>query len=329
VPSPESRPHSPSESAPAVPARAVKTKSAPTGRLRDVFSNQKSFTHRWIGSPRANRLGLHPARVALASVCGQTRRTLATGRGGELAATLRRDGLVIIEKALPRPLFEQARSEFEREMAAHEDRVRRPPCNTRGFGAPVPNDWGFDRYDGGTLTRFVRIGDDCPALRRAFADDGELAARLRPLVGTRVALDRFMLYEMVHGDEAVRPDLQRKVHCDTFHETFKLWFFFDEVRVEHGPLMYSRGSHRNTLARVAWERRCVLEGRSRSGAFRISEAELRALGWEMPSPVLAPANAVVLANTRGFHCRGPAPAGTRRPGVYANLRPLAFGLLPR
>jgi hypothetical protein len=298
------------------------------GRLAEVLSNEKSFNHRWVGSALGNRLGLHPARALLASLCGSIRRSLAPGRGGEAAAALRRDGVVVIRDALPAALVERARAEFTRALALHERRVPRPACNTRGFGAPISNAWGFDRYDGGSLNRFIRIDDDCPALREAFGDAGALCARLRPLVGTRVALDRFTLYQLVHGDERERPDLQRRTHCDTFHETFKLWYFFDEVTPEHGPLMYARGSHRNTRARLAWERRCVVERRSRSSAFRIDDKQLRELGWAAPEPVLAPGNSIVLANTRGFHCRGMAPAGTERAGIHANLRPLAFSVLP-
>lgn len=324
-------------------AAPVRRRTPREGRLVEILSNEKSFKHRWIGSVRANRWGLHPARVAVAAVCGGVRRSLAPGREPALAATLARDGLVILENALPPEVFEAARAEFAEALARHAVRVPRPPCNTRGFGAPLPNDWGFDRYDGGSLNRFVRLGagpgegrgaaaqafDDHPALREAFGDASPLAARLRPLCGTRVSLDRFQLYQLVHGGEGDRPDLQRKVHSDTFHETFKLWYFFDAVGLEDGPLMYARGSHRNTPARLAWERRCMLDGRSSSSAFRIEPDELRALGWSAPTPVLAPANALVLANTRGFHCRGVAPAGTERDSVYANLRPAAFGLQPR
>lgn len=312
------------------PATAQASRRKPRhGRFAELFSNEKNFKHRWVGSRRGNRLGLHVARVLLASLCAGVRRSLAPGREADLAAVMQRDGVLVLENALPGGLFERAREEFARALSAHEARVPRPPCNTRGFGAPLPNAWGFDRYDGGSLNRFMEIGPESPALREAFADDGALAARLRPLVGTRVALDRFMLYLLVHGDENERPDLQRKVHCDTFHETFKLWYFLDEVKLEHGPLMFARGSHRNTPARLAWERRCILDGRSGSAAFRIGDDTLRALGWDTPTPVLAPANTLVLANTRGFHCRATARAGTERASVYANLRPAAFGLRPR
>jgi hypothetical protein len=294
------------------------------GRWIELFSNEKSFSHRWIGSPTGNRLGLHQARVRLAQCCAGLRRWRSGPPDAEFDTRLRRDGLLVVENLLPPALFEAARSEFQHLLHEQAQRVPVLPPRAKGFGAPMPNAWGFDRYDGGTLNRFVHIDAERHALREAFGDDSPLAEWLRPLVGARVSFDRFLAYLLVHGPEAQQPDLQRRVHCDTFHETFKLWYFFDAVTPAQGPLMYSPGSHRNTTQRLRWEQRMAVERRSGSAAFRIGADELAALGWSAPTPVLTPPNTLVLADTRGFHCRSDAPAGTERACVYANLRPGAF-----
>jgi Phytanoyl-CoA dioxygenase (PhyH) len=297
--------------------------------LIDLLSNQKSFRHRWIGALLGNRLGLHSARVHLADLCAGVRRGLLPAVDHELEHRLRRDGLIAVEKLLPQPLFEQARDEFRACLRAQAERVPVPAPNSRGFGAPIPNAWGFDRYDGGSLNRFVRIGDETPLLAAAFAADGAPARLLRRLCGTALTRERLLIYQLIHGPESKRPDLQRKPHCDTFHETFKLWYFFDDVTLQDGPLLYSPGSHRNSRQRLRWERERILHGRVTSSAFRITHAQLQAFGCQVPQPVLVRANTLVLANTRGFHCRGMARAGTERSCVYANLRPHAFGLRAR
>jgi len=307
--------------------------ASPTQRSRDrraghwteLFSNEKSFSHPWVGSPLGNRLGLHKARVRLAEGCARVRRLQAGSAEPAQAARLRRDGLLVIENVLPPGLFEAARDEFNALMAEHARRVPAPRPTRKGFGRPLPNDGGFDRFDGGSLNRFVEL-QSCATLRRAFGEDGPLARPLRALTGTHTGFDRYLGYLLVHGDEAVLPDLQRQVHCDTFHETFKLWYFFDAVTLADGPLMYSPGSHCSTPARLRWEQHMAVQRRSGSSAFRIGAGDLAALGWAVPTPVLTPPNALVLADTRGFHCRSVAPAGTQRPCLYANLRPRAFSL---
>jgi tetratricopeptide (TPR) repeat protein len=118
-----------------------------------------------------------------------------------------------------------------------------------------PADGGFWQNLGMAYNDSARYNDAINAFREAFGDDSPLAEWLRPLVGARVSFDRFLAYLLVHGPEAQQPDLQRRVHCDTFHETFKLWYFFDAVTPAQGPLMYSPGSHRNTTQRLRWEQR--------------------------------------------------------------------------
>lgn len=298
-------------------------------QLIDIVSNEKSFKHPLIGSPRLNRLGLHSARVIGADLCSRMRRIGAGPAASDLRARLWRDGFLVIAKLLPAELLEPARREFEQRLADHEREAPPPQLSSRGFGRRLPNDGGFDRADGGSLNRFVTLDARCPLLMGAFAENVALRGLLRALTGVAVAPDAFSLYQLVHGDEALNPDPQRQWHCDTFHDTFKLWYFFEPVTVHDGPLLFAPGTHRIGGARRRWERHQVLANGARSSAFRVGADDLASLSkGEPPQAVLAPANSLVLANTRGFHCRGLAPAGTVRQGLYANLRPHAFGIRP-
>jgi hypothetical protein len=295
-------------------------------RLIEILSNEKSFKHPLIGSPRLNRLGLHSARVLGADLCSRVRRLGAGSAAADLRARLWRDGYVVIANLLPSELLDTAHREFTQRLAQHEAEVPRPQVVSRGFGRKLFNGGGFDRADGGSLNRFVTLDARCPLLLRAFGENLALRGLLRALTGVAVAPADFLLYQLIHGDEALNPDPQRQWHCDTFHDTFKLWYFFEPVTVRDGPLLYAAGTHRSVAARRRWERRQILEHAARSSAFRVDADDLARLSGASPQAVLAPANSLVLANTRGFHCRGLAPAGTVRQGLYANLRPHAFAL---
>ncbi|MBA3623480.1 MAG: phytanoyl-CoA dioxygenase family protein [Methylibium sp.] len=298
-------------------------------QLIDIVSNEKSFKHPLIGSPRLNRLGLHSARVIGADLCSRMRRIGAGRAASDLRARLWRDGFLVIGNLLPAALLEPARREFAQRLTEHETEVPSPRVASRGFGRRLPNDGGFDRADGGSLNRFITLDGRCPLLLGAFAENLALRGLLRALTGVAVKPDAFTLYQLVHGDETVNPDPQRQWHCDTFHDTFKLWYFFEPVTVHDGPLLFAPGTHRSGGARRRWERHQVLVNGASSSAFRVGADDLARLsGGEAPQAVLAPANSLVLANTRGFHCRGLAPEGTVRQGLYANLRPHAFGLRP-
>ena len=110
------------------------------------------------------------------------------------------------------------------------------------------------------------------------------------------------------------------LHADTFHPTVKAWLFLTDVAEDAGPFTYVPGSHRLTAERLAWERRMSLAARQsanaeiRQGSFRIDPAELPSLGLPPPRAFAVPANTLVVADTFGFHARGPSlrPVAARR-----------------
>jgi hypothetical protein len=56
---------------------------------------------------------------------------------------------------------------------------------------------------------------------------------------------------------------------------------------------------------------------TRRGSFRISAAELAELGLPDPIALAVPANTLVVADTHGFHARGPSLRPTRRVEIWA------------
>ncbi len=51
------------------------------------------------------------------------------------------------------------------------------------------------------------------------------------------------------------------------------------------------------------------------GSFRVTPEELVALGYDVPRPFDVPANSLIVADTGGFHARGPSV----RPGVRVEI----------
>lgn len=298
----------------------------------DVVGARKDFTGRVLGSPRLNRLGLHPARIVLSELCVSARRLPLRLRYGALPSTFHRDGVLVAEAFLPADVFAAVRNEARARAQEIAKRHPRPRRIARGFGAQRPFEGGFDRFDGGTLNRFVAIDALTPLAARAIRDP-RLSALSAMSAGALPRPERFWIYETIHGDEAAAPDLQKELHRDTFHSTIKLWLFLEDVRPEDGPFEYVVGSHRPTRSRLRWEHaqacaRTSPEHPRRGGAFRIDEAELASLGLGPPRPLPVPANTLVLADTRGFHRRGHAPEGASRLAIYANLRTPPFSPIP-
>ncbi len=121
-------------------------------------------------------------------------------------------------------------------------------------------------------------------------------------------------------------DPQCEVHQDTFHSSVKAWLFLTDVAIEDGPFTYVPGSHRLTPARLAWERRMSLNMSpdtarlTRRGSFRASAADLREMGLPPPRAFTVAANTLVVADTYGFHARGPSSRPSKRVEIFASGR---------
>lgn len=285
-----------------------------------LLTTEKSFAHPWIGNPRSNRLGLHVARIVVADAFDRVRWALHAPAPCDRGwiETLRRDGIVAIPEFLPAAQFATVRDEV---MSSITDSLERfpPRSNTRpGFGSKEPFELGFDRFDGGTLNRYLSIGASTPATRELIR--GERFRRLYTSAqGRGVSPSALSIYYLRHG--TTRDD-QKDLHRDTFHFTIKCWYFVKAVAFGDGPLMYVKGSNHSDRRRLAWEHEQALAASARrtGGAFRITAAELAALDLPAPTAFTVPANTLVIADTHGFHRRGDASAGAERFSIYGGMR---------
>jgi Phytanoyl-CoA dioxygenase (PhyH) len=280
--------------------------------------------------PKPFEPDIHLARTAVANWCNASRRAVA------LAFMLRRDeeralaeeGIAVIPDFLPADEFRKVADEARRAMAMAEESVPVRQRSEPGFGAQELHAWGFDRYDGGTLNRFVDIDPATMPATRAMANDARIARLCRVGLGMSRPPRRGMIYLTVHGNEASNHDIQKDLHRDSFSRKMKYWYFLEPVGTDDGPFVYAPGSHRLTAARLAWEReqaqRHGVPGLLVDGAYRISAAQLAGLGLPPPRAIEVAANTLVIADTFGFHRRGDARPGSRRLAIYGQKKPWPF-----
>jgi len=255
-----------------------------------------------LGSRRLNRAGLHVARVRLAhAMAWSRRRRLRRLVGAEDAAAFARDGFVCVPDFLPPAAFGALRDQVLSRAAPAREMVQ-----------------------GDTITR--RYALDPAALR----DMPAVAALLRDrrwrglvrYVGSFDAEPLAYVQTILSHRRDAPPDPQTAFHADTFHPTVKAWLFLTDVAEDEGPLTYVPGSHRPTPARLAWERAQSLrigelDRLSQRGSLRIAEEELPALGLPAPRRFAVPANTLVVADTNGFHARGPSVRPSTRVEIWA------------
>jgi len=292
-----------------------------------VFSNEKDFGHPVIGHGGLNRWGLHVLRIVLADACYLLRTLPFCWLHPVLWWRFLHEGYVVLPRFLPDADFQAVRDEYEAATARYHAANPLQRTGERGFGAKRPRQGGFDRYDGDSANRFVDIARG-GAIQRRFCASWRYTTLALALFGMFNWQRKHSIYELVHGDEALNPDVQRELHKDTFHPTFKTWYYLDEVGPQHGPTEVVPRSHRSPWIRLRWEyRRSLPQARvehGTGGSFRIPAQDLAALGLAQPRPIPCAANSLVVVNTKAFHRRGTAPRDTMRRSLYANFRPAAF-----
>jgi hypothetical protein len=276
-----------------------------------LLTGTKSFERNLvIGSRCLNEWGLHAGRVALAHrLAGARRRKLAGLVSAEDRIAFERDGFVVRPEFLPAEQFA---------ALAVQVKAYRGPLREISEGDTIMRKIALDR----------RALSELPALG-AVLRSREWHGLIR-YAGSRDAEPVVWVQSILRHACAGPVDPQTLLHADTFHPTVKAWLFLTDVAEDAGPFTYVPGSHRLTTERLAWERRMSLSARAspnaedRQGSFRIDPAELSLLGLPQPRAFAVPANTLIVADTFGFHARGPSLSASLRVEIWAYGRRSPF-----
>ncbi|HEX3952133.1 MAG TPA: phytanoyl-CoA dioxygenase family protein [Stellaceae bacterium] len=276
-----------------------------------LATGTKSFErNRVIGSRRFNALGLHTSRVSLAHrVAASRRRRLANLVSAADRDAFARDGFVIRRDFLPPAEFAALFSQI------------------KDYRGPLR-----EITEGDTIMRKIALD---PKTLAALPALGELLQSpvwrgLIRYIGSRDAEPVVWIQSILRHACDGPADPQTALHADTFHPTVKAWLFLTDVAADAGAFTYVPGSHRLTPARLDWERRMSLDAaesrdaENRQGSFRVEPRDLAGLGLPPPRIIAVPANTLVVADTYGFHARGPSFGPSLRVEVWAYGRRSPF-----
>jgi len=287
--------------------------------LLSVFSTDKSYRNNPIlGSWLLNRLGLHVARVVISHGLYRFRLLLLSPLVP--AADRRqflRQGYIVKENFLPPAQFAALQQEINDYHGPIREIVEGDTETQRLF-----------------LTERTRQGlPACDDLVRQPALD-----RLLRYAGSKNRPPFFYIENTKqHAADTASRDPQKDLHMDTFHPCVKAWLYMDEVSDRNGPYVYVPGSQRLSWQRLKWEYKESLAAcddkrhggpRYWDGSCRVSDEDLAGMGYPQPQPMRVAPNTLVLANVRGFHCRGNATEPSTRLTIWMQARDNPFNPLP-
>jgi hypothetical protein len=279
--------------------------------LLELATGAKSFVDNpIIGSEWLNRHGLHVARLRIAHGLAATRRRRLAKRLPEQdRLAFERDGFIVKPDYLSPEGYETLVAEIRAYHGHARETVQGDTVTRR-----IALDSASLQYLP-TVARLLDAPDFQGMLRYVSSFDAEPMMYLQTI-----------LAHVVKGP----PDPQLELHSDAFQPSVKAWLFLNDVKADAAPFTYVPGSHRIDAKRLAWEKRMSVAASSdgprltRRGSFRVQADELPCLGLPQPRSFEVSANTLVVADTFGFHARGPSEGASFRVEIWAFGRQSPF-----
>lgn len=281
--------------------------------ILQIGTSAKSFIDNPVlGSQRLNRWGLHRCRVRFAAaMCRYRRSRLASRVRQDWREEFDRTGYVAIHEVIPA-------SEFSS--------LRKALLEYRGMAREM--------RQGDAITRRLAVDHRMlaaiPGLRELLARR-DLRALFHYVSSFRIEPLHYVQTIVTHDGQAEAQvgegsDPQELLHADAFHSSMKAWLFLNPVEQDEAPFTYVPGSHRNTQARMDWEyRRSLVDPRSLErlsarGSPRAKQSDLDEMDLPTAVALSVPANTLIVADTGGFHARGPSARPVERVEIWSYSR---------
>ena len=265
--------------------------------LKDVFSNKKVVENHLL-----NYAGAQILRVLWSSIAYSCRGMLQSWPKNNLTMMLRENGFILIPNFLSQKVFDQVKDEF---------------FNTTDIGSYAPIKDGDTRVE-----RYTFSPDKwktLPAVNKLLSDN----LLVRTLEGAELKNIEIgdIWFDTIYYDDSQKvASSQSQLHSDTFFNTHKVWFFIEPVKLENGPLCFVPGTNRLSLKRLMFDyNKSIHFEKLTDYSFRVEPKEKTFLGC-IEKALTCPENTLVIANTRGFHCRGDATAGRTRKQIHFCIR---------
>jgi hypothetical protein len=273
--------------------------------LAQILTTRKSFAiNPILGSVRFNAAGLHVWRAKLAHrITARRRARLAQRVRDDERREFERDGYVVRRDFVKADTFDALVSEIENYSGEYLE-YREGDAVTRRY-AITP-----------------RVLQQLPICRSVVESDEW--RRVTKFISSYDAEPPLFIQVVFSKQGGERSDPQTNFHMDTFHPTMKAWLYLCDVPKERGPLTYVAGSHRLDRRRLAWQKRKSVaaskKGGPKGGAFRVGVGELPRLRLPQPTLFETSRNTLIVADTGGFHARGPSSEPSTRLEIYASSR---------
>jgi hypothetical protein len=249
----------------------------------------------------ANRLGLQFLRIAAMNAAFRTRKRTVDAELKPYVDAFERDGVLVIEDFLPADLFEAVKEGVEAAYASgifrsdEEDDVLVETLNVTKHRERLPALW--EKLTG--IERLSRLG--------------AAVARLPGIETLQIDVNYMSKRPDAPPPEKLRGN--NLLHADVHYPSPKAWLYLNDIDEQNGALVYAKGSHKLTPARLGYEYDVsvrIAKGKRDGTLYKAepvcltrfpTERQWQAMGL-VETVAAGKANTIVFADVMGFHRRG-------------------------
>lgn len=244
-----------------------------------LFSNEKVLT-----STLLNILGAQIFRVVLARLVLWLKRFRFSlpQRDKELWKSYIQDGIIVLPNFLSSEEFEKLKENFHQRVNKSEDLER-------------------DYFSGSTrISKVIFDQDNAPSCLQSLMNHPQILGLVSKIEGRRIESLNQIYYERALFDPNDE-DPQQLLHKDTYFTSSKIFYTIGEMSKKNGAFVFSKGTHRLSLQRLAFEYWSSIFSDSKNA--RMTE-ETRKKWSFVEQSIEAPPNTLVIVDVFGLHRRG-------------------------
>ena len=269
----------------------------------------KTFSgERFVNSLVANFLGLQIFRYVVGKILYNIKYIFYKDKN----FSLQKNGYIVLENFLPDSEFLLLRDEFN---LAVEDENFSQKYNDYGQGVEAAHVY-LDEKIRNKYHNLYKFSKNKKIL--SFFTSNELKKKLDMVV-------KLEKLKTIKNDE---DDLSKTFHYDTYYNTFKAWYYLQDVSIEQGPLNYVESSHNFSLARllIEWKasiKYSLLKNKKDWKGYGASSKKYNYYN-NISKKFTVKKNTLIFANTHGLHRRGDSIADSQRNTIHFYTRESPF-----
>ena len=273
--------------------------------ISQTFSDKKIIKNKLL-----NLFGHHLIRVFLAKLIFKIKKTLRKNEVNKSTLQLLDNFGYCLEKKFLN------NNDFK--ILKHEIKKIKRKIKPKIISGPNYGNMVWKRYD---LSHFLRQKNK-NFLKKFFLENPKFEELIHYAEGKNYEISYVFYDEMYEKARKRKFNEIERMHRDTFYDTFKGWFYLNDVENDTGPFTFIKSSHKLTIKKIFFEYFSSIFFDNKTDSFNLDKNDY--YNNLKSKKIITKKNSFLLANTFCFHKKSHTNNNKIRKAINFNFRKNPF-----